>query len=61
MKEILKSSTQIATESGLSKERVNQFARKFGVQKIGTFFVWNEENEKLLYARIGMRGHKLRG
>ena len=60
MSEKLKSSTQIALESGLSKERVNQFARKFGVQKIGSFFVWNEADEKLLYARIGMRGHKLR-
>lgn len=56
----LKTSSQIALESGLSKERVNQFARKFGVQKIGTFFVWDEANEKLLYTRIGMRGHKLK-
>jgi hypothetical protein len=60
MSEKLKSSTQIALESGLSKERVNQFARKFGVQKIGSFFVWNEADEKLLYARIGMRGRKLK-
>jgi hypothetical protein len=60
MNEILKTSTQIALESGLSKERVNQFARRFGVQKIGTFFVWSEADERLLYARIGMRGRKLR-
>lgn len=57
--EKLKTSTQIALESGLSKERVNQFARKYGVQKIGAYFVWTESDEKLLYARIGMRGHKL--
>ena len=56
----LKTSTQIALESGLSKERVNQFARKFGVQKVGAYFVWQEADEKLLYARIGMRGHKLK-
>lgn len=59
MNENLKTSAQIATESGLSKRRVNQFAKRFNLTKIGTIFVWDVEAEKLLYSRIGMRGHKL--
>lgn len=57
--EQLKTSTQIAQESGLSKERVNQYARNFGVQKLGSYFVWTKEQEQGLYSRIGLRGKKL--
>jgi hypothetical protein len=60
MNENLKTSAQIAIESGLSKRRVNQFAKRFNIPKIGTLFVWDEEAEKLFYSRIGMRGHKLK-
>lgn len=59
MNEKLKTSAQIAEETGLSKRRVNQFAKRFGVQKIGTIFVWDEKAESLFYSRIGMRGCKL--
>lgn len=58
--ENLKTTTQIANESGLSKERVNQVARTFHVQKLGSYYVWNEEQEKLLYSRIGQRGKKIK-
>lgn len=57
--EQLKTSTQIAQESGLSKERVNQYARTYGVQKLGAYYVWTEEKERGLYSRIGLRGKKL--
>ena len=55
----MKGSAQIAREAGLSKNRVNQFARVLGVQKIGEAYVWNEEQERLLYSRIGQRGRAL--
>lgn len=54
----MKGSKQIAMESGLSKNRVRQFARSIGVPKIGEAYVWDEEQERLLYTRIGQRGRR---
>lgn len=55
----MKTSQQIAKESGMSKERVNQFAKSVGLEKLGTQYIWNEEAEKAFYNRIGKRGDKL--
>lgn len=57
--ENLKTTTQLAKETGLSKERINQYARKFGVQKLGAYYVWTPEQEQGLYSRMGARGQKL--
>lgn len=57
--ERFKSSAEIAKELGLSKERVNQFARTHNLQRIGNIFVWAERDKEALQERIGCRGIKL--
>lgn len=55
----MKSSTEIARQSGMSHERVTQFARSHGVQKVGMQFVWTEDDEKAFLERIGKRGQRI--
>lgn len=51
-----KSSKQLAEETGLSRERINQCARLLGVPMVGASHIWNKEQEAQLYDRMGMRG-----
>lgn len=59
MNEQLQSSAEVALELGLSKERVNKFAKRVGIPKLGGFYVWDKDHKSALKSRIGMRGHKL--
>lgn len=57
--ENLKTSKQVADETGLSLERVCQFAKRFNVPKFGWGYVWDEKQIQLLLSRVGQRGRKL--
>lgn len=54
----MKTSLQIAQESGLSKYRVNQFAKSIGLAKMGSQYAWTPQAEKAFYDRIGKRGDR---
>lgn len=54
-----KSSKELATELGLSKERVNQFGKVIGVQKVGNMYCWTDAEIGFLKSRIGKAGSKL--
>lgn len=55
------SSAEVASKLHLTHARVNQGARAIGgVQKVGTYFVWTDEDIKRLEERIGMRGRPVK-
>lgn len=54
-----KTCKQIAEESGMSKQRVMQFARDNKLPLLGSLYLWTEADEKLFYERIGKRGNRL--
>ena len=55
----MKSSGQIVKETGMSKERVAQYARSRNLPKLGSIYMWDEDAERDFKMRMGMRGHKL--
>ena len=58
MKEELKNSAQVAKETGLSVSRVNQFARAVNLDRIGSYFVWTQEDIDRLRSRMGRRDRR---
>lgn len=53
-------SKEVAERLGLTTARVNQHAKRFGVKKFGTYYMWTQADIDMLKYRKGMRGRPLR-
>lgn len=52
-------SKEVAGHLGLTTVRVNQHAKRFGVKKFGTYYMWSQADIDRLKDRVGMRGRRL--
>lgn len=52
----MKTTPEVMAETGLSKSRCLQFARKYELPKFGQMFMWDDKAIEDLKKRIGQRG-----
>jgi len=52
-------SCEVMVMTGLSKERVAQYARSVGVRKVGRMYMWEDHQINGLISRIGKKGKTL--
>lgn len=55
----LYSAQEVAARTGLSHERLRQFARKRNIRKVAGMFLWTEADIEALESRIGQRGKRM--
>ena len=52
-------SNEVMQLTGLSKERIAQYAKRNGVKKVGRMYMWEESEVAGLVGRIGKKGKRL--
>lgn len=55
----MRSTQDVMKLTGMSKSRCLQFAKSYGVPKIGQSYVWDDEAVREFEGRIGLRGKRV--